>query len=144
MKKKIFLTYIINSVISGFYILKGLFTIISVNIRKNKINSSVPDKIESFEFFNGDFSKIINFIEKTADTVQYVINTVNLYVYGYPPLFTGIIALALSSIGVFCLTKKRTKMTAGYYITIIFSFVLLGLLTLVYLIISGIIAHIKK
>ncbi len=142
MKKKIFLTYIINAVISAFYILKGTGTIISAKLNSNKFGTL--QKITSFEFFNTNFTKIVQFLEKVLDTAQNVINTINLYVYGYPSLFVGLFALVMSSIGVFLLTKKQTKTTVGYYVTVIYSYVLLGLLTLVYFIISGIIADIKK
>ena len=142
MKKKIFIPYIINALISGFYILKGTSTIISVKSNRNKFGAL--QKITSFEFLNEKFTKIINFLENAIDKAQAVINAINLYVYGYPSLFVGFIAFALSSIGVFLLTKKQTKTTVGYYVTIVYSYVLLGLLTLVYIIIAGIISDIKS
>lgn len=142
MKKKIFVTYIINAVISGFYILKGIFTIISVKSNSSKLK--FLQEITSLEIFNVNFPKIIAFLDKAIDKAQNIINMINLYVYGYPSLFTGIFALMLSSIGVFFLTKKRTETTVGYYVTIVYSYVLLGLLTLVYIIIAGIISDIKK
>lgn len=142
MKKKIFLTYIINAVISALYILKGTGTIISAKLHSNK--SGTLQKITSSEFFNADFTKIVQFLEKALDTAQNVINAVNLYVYGYPSLFVGLFALMLSSIGVFFLTRKQTETTIGYYVTVVYSFVLLGLLTIVYMLISGAIAGLKK
>lgn len=142
MRRKIFVTYIINAVISGFYILKGTFTIISAKLHSN--NSGIFRRIVSSEFFNADFTKIVQFLEKAFDTVQNAINMINLYVYGYPSLFVGLLALMLSSIGVFFLTGKQTKTTAGYYVTIVYSFLLLGLLTIVYMLIAGIIANLKK
>ncbi len=142
MKKRIFLTYIINAVISGFYILKGTLTIISAKLHSSK--SGILQKITSSEFFNADFTKIVQFLEKALDTAQNVINTVNLYVYGYPSLFVGLFALMLSSIGVFFLTRKQTETTVGYYITVVYSFVMLGLLTIIYMLISGVVAGLKK
>lgn len=142
MKKKIFLTYTVNAVISGFYILKGAFTVISAKMHSNK--SGIFQKVTSFEFFNADFTKAVQFLEKALDTAQNVVSTINLYVYGYPSLFTGILALLLSSIGVFLLTKKQTETTVGYYVTIIYSFALLALLTIIYMLISGAIAKLKK
>lgn len=142
MRKKIFIPYIINAVISVFYILKGTGTIISVKSNRNKFGAL--QKITSFEFFNENFTKIINFLENVIDKAQTVINAINLYVYGYPSLFVGLIAFTLSSIGVIFLTKKQTKTTVGYYVAMVYSYVLLGILTLVYIIIAGIILHIKK
>lgn len=142
MKKKIFRTYIINAMISGFYILKGIFTIISAKSGDNK--SGFLYRVLSSDFFKADFTEAIRFLEKVLDITQNVMNTINLYVYGYPSLFTGTFALMLSSIGIFLLTKKQTKKTVGYYLTTIFSFILLGLLTLIYFIISRTIANIKK
>lgn len=140
MKKKIFVTYIINAVISGFYILRGTVKIISA---KNKSKSGILQEITAHEFFD-NFREIINYVDKFLDIAQNVINAINLYVYGYPSLFTGLFALMLSSIGVFFLTHKQTKTTVGYYVTVVYSFVLLGLLTIIYLLISDAIAKLKK
>lgn len=140
MRKKIFLTYTINAVISVFYILRGTGKIISA---KNGSKSEFLQEITAHEFFD-NFREIINYINKVLDIAQNVLNAVNLYVYGYPSLFTGIFALMLSSIGVFFLTKKQTKTTVGYYVTVVYSFVLLGLLTIIYMLISGAIAKLKK
>lgn len=142
MKKKIFVTYIINALISGFYILKGTGTIISVKSNSSKLK--FLQKITSLEFSNEYISKIIDFLDKTIDKAQSVINAVNLYVYGYPSLFVGLFALVLSSMGVFLLTKKQTKTTVGYYITMVFSFLFLILLTLIYAVIAVIISRVKK
>ena len=130
MKKKIFLTYIINVVISVSYIMKGLSKI----IKSNKHVSEKLQKITSTEI-SSDFGEIINFIVNFLDKVQNVVNSVKLYVYGYPPLFVGIIALALSSIGTFLLTKKLTETSVGYYVTVVYSYLLLGLLIIIYFII---------
>lgn len=140
MRKKIFLTYIINAVISVFYILRGTEKIISA---KNRSKSEFLQEITAHEFFD-NFREIINYINKVLDIAQNVLNAVNLYVYGYPSLFTGVFALILSSIGVFLLTKKQTETTVGYYVTVVYSFVLLGLLTIIYMLISGAIAKLKK
>ncbi|MDE7364678.1 MAG: hypothetical protein K2N27_07330, partial [Ruminococcus sp.] len=77
-------------------------------------------------------------------TAQSVLNIVNLYVYGLPSLFVGLFALALSSMGVFLLAQKQTKATVGYYITMVFSFLFLILLTLTYAVIAVIISRLKK
>lgn len=140
MKRKIFITYITNAIISGFYILRGTGKIISA---KNKSKLEVLQKITAHEFFD-NFREIINYINKALDIAQNVMNAINLYVYGYPSLFVGLIAFTLSSIGVIFLTKKQTKTTVGYYVVMVYSYVLLGLLTLVYIIIAGMISYIKK
>lgn len=137
MKKKILLTYIINAIISGFYIIKGLFTIILVNIRRNSHSESLLEKIPN-KMFNFNLTGILEFADKLSGTVMNIMDTLQLCVYGYTPLFTGIFALAFSSIGVFLLTKKQTSTTVGYYVTVIFSYTLLALLTIVYIIISKI------
>lgn len=140
MRKKIFLTYIINAVISVFYILRGTEKIISA---KNRSKSEFLQEITAHEFFD-NFREIINYINKVLDIAQNVLNAVNLYVYGYPSLFTGVFALILSSIGVFFLTKKQTETTVGYYVTVVYSFVLLILLTIVYFIISHAVSNIRR
>lgn len=140
MRKKIFLTYTINAVISVFYILRGTEKIISA---KNRSKSEFLQEITAHEFFD-NFREIINYINKVLDIAQNVLNAVNLYVYGYPSLFTGVFALILSSIGVFFLTKKQTETTVGYYVTVVYSFVLLVLLTIVYFIISHVVSNIRR
>lgn len=131
MKKTLFRIYIINAVISGFFIIKGLWNIISVNIRSS--HSDTLQKIASLELFS-NFHEWINLIDDISVKVQSVMNIVSLYIYGYPSLLTGITALALSSMGTLFLTQKRTKATVGYYTTIILSYFILALLTLVYII----------
>lgn len=135
MKKKILLIYIINAIISGFYIIKGLFTVILVNIRKNSHSESLLEKFPT-EMFNFNLTGILEFADKLSRTVMNIMNTLQLYVYGYTPLFIGILALAFSSIGVFLLTKKQTATTVGYYVTVIYSYMLLVLLTIMYILIS--------
>lgn len=142
MKKKIFVTYIINALISGFYILKGIGTIISFKSNGGKLK--FLQKITSLDFLNDEFPEIMDFLDKAVSTAQSVLNIVNLYVYGLPSLFVGLFALALSSMGVFLLTKKQTSTTVGYYITMVFSFLLLILLTLIYAVIAVIISRLKR
>ncbi|MDE6521087.1 MAG: hypothetical protein K2K91_11650, partial [Ruminococcus sp.] len=135
-------TYIINALISGFYILKGAGTIISVKSNDGKLK--FLQKITSLDFLNEEFPEIMNFLDKAVSTAQSVLNIVNLYVYGLPSLFVGLFALALSSMGVFLLTKKQTQTTVGYYITMVFSFLFLILLTLIYAVIAVIISRLKR
>ncbi|MCM1133397.1 MAG: hypothetical protein NC340_07995 [Ruminococcus flavefaciens] len=132
MRSKIFITYSINAVISVLYVLSGIGNIITATMRKNT-SAEIFGRIKSMEMFS-DYSEAVILAEDISDSVLAVLNAVKLYVYGYPSLIIGLIALALSSIGVFLLTEKQTRKSAGYYFTISYSFIFLGFLTFIYLI----------
>ncbi len=136
MNNKVLKEYIVNAVISGIYIIIGIWsTITSVN-RQNYINGRI-DELES----NSETTNQLPYLmEKCLNFIMNIINQFIMYVFGWLPLSAGIIAVVLSSIAVFYFMRGKTHKTTGYHITMVFSYSILGIVTTVYLIIAVIAA----
>ncbi|MDE5854782.1 MAG: hypothetical protein K2H19_06940, partial [Ruminococcus sp.] len=94
----------------------------------------IKEQRESAEGVEG----LVYLFEDILHIFKSIANDIIRFVFGYIPLFVGIIALALSSIGVLYFMKGKTQKTIGYHITMIFSYSLLSILTIIYLFIAGI------
>ena len=134
MNKKVLRKYIINAVISGIYSVIGSWNLFSTGIKKHILNIKIKEQHESAEGVEG----LVYLFEDILHIFKSIANDIIRFVFGYIPLFVGIIAIALSSIGVLYFMKGKTQKTIGYHITMIFSYSLLSILTIIYLFIAGI------
>lgn len=134
MDKKILKEYIVNAVISGIYILIGIWITMTSAHRQNLIDS----RIDELESASETMNQLPYLIEKTLNFLENIINQFLMYVFGWLPLLAGITAIALSSIAAFYFMKDKAQKTTGYHITMIFSYSILGVITAVYLIIATI------
>lgn len=134
MNKKVLKEYIINAVISGIYSAIGSWNLFSTGIKKFMLNIKIKEQREPAE----GAKEFVYLFEDILHIFKSIANDIVRFVFGYTPLFVGIVALTLSSIGVLCFMKGKTEKTTGYHITMIFSYSLLSILTVIYLFIAGI------
>ncbi len=133
MNKKVLREYIINAVISGIYSVWGSCVLLSTTIKKYflDVNGEKLDNSENTDDLIHCFKSIVHIFKS-------ITNDIIRCIFGYVPLFVGIIALSLSSIAVLCFMKNKIQKTVGYHITMIFSYSILGIFTIIYLFIAGI------
>ena len=132
MNKKVLKEYIANAVISGIYIIIGIWITLTSTFRENRIDGRI-DKLESA---SETMNQLPYLMEKFLNFSEKIINRFLMYVFGWLPLSAGIIAVATSSIAAFYFMRGKAHKTTGYHITMVFSYSILGVVTAVYLIIS--------
>lgn len=133
MNKKVLREYIINAIISGIYSVWGSCVLLSTTIKKYFLDIK-GEKLETSE--NTD--NLMHCFKSIVHILKSITNDIIRCIFGYVPLSVGIIALTLSSIAVLCFMKNKIQKTVGYHITMIFSYSILGVFTVIYLFIAGI------
>ncbi|MCM1133398.1 MAG: hypothetical protein NC340_08000 [Ruminococcus flavefaciens] len=128
MKNKILREYIINAVVSGIYIIAGLWCTITSANRQAYINGRISELESNAETMN----QLPYLMEKFLNFIMDIINQFLLYIFGILPLSAGIIAVILASVA-FCIMKDKPQKTTGYHIAMVFSYSILGVVTALYL-----------
>ena len=93
------------------------FSFLKVKIIKKYFLDVNGEKLENSE--NTD--DLIHCFKSIVHIFKSITNDIIRCIFGYVPLFVGIIALSLSSIAVLCFMKNKIQKTVGYHITMIFS-----------------------
>ncbi len=131
MNRKILREYIANAVISGIYIIIGIWITLTSISRQNYING----RISELESNSGTMNQLPYLMEKCLNFFMDIINQFLLGIFGILPLSAGIIAVIMSSIA-FYLMKGQSRKTTGYHIAMVFSYSILGIITALYLLIA--------